>query len=270
MQCAFIDALVHPVFKLLSELLPLVDQFCIVTLNSNRAFWNSMLNQEITTSAGIIGYLKEVREPSNNKIKDEESEFDTENDEAVYDAIVDAIPGIPFNAPKAHSHSTRKLSMISMKDNLESLEDPELGAIMPSFRNKEIITASVEKKTFWYHNIEIFLRRRLENIFCQVILLVATIYALFAIDTNMAFGSKSADGIVDTFSLIVLLIFVVEMLVSIICVPKYPQFFLWLDLAACVSLLFEIDMLFGYGETPGDLSLAKASRAAKAGARAGR
>ncbi len=267
MQCAFIDALVLPVFKLLAELLPLIDDNCIRILQSNRAFWNSMQNLDIITTSKITAYLEGVRDPISEQANQEEGKNHIENDK-----LEEPIPGIPANAPKAHTHHiTRKLSMISMKDTLvKNVDDPEMGDMTKASNHIEAVESFNEKRTKFYANFELTLRGILEHHVSQGLLLVATIYALFANDVNIAVGSKYADGIVDTCTLAVLIMFVVEMIVSIICVPKYLQFFLWLDLAASVSLLFEIDLLFGYGDSPGDLSLAKASRAAKAGARAGR
>ena len=127
-----------------------------------------------------------------------------------------------------------------------------------------------ERKSCQYEKIRSGLRRLLENNVSQIMLLLATIYALFANDINLAVGTKDADKIIDGIAIFVLMAFVLEIVLSILCIPKYVQFFLWLDLAASVSLLLEIDLLIGSGDSPGELSLAKASRAAKAGARAGR
>lgn len=264
MQGAFIDALVQPVFKLLAELLPLIDSYCLTTLQSNRAFWNTMQNQGIMTTADIVAYLKGIQEPK-MEYSNEESDNTINSD-----ILEQPIPGIPDNATKAPVQSPRKLSMISMRDKISNLEDPELGEIIQQPEFEELAPPSPNKKIICFKKVESTLRRYLEHNISQTILLSATIYALFANDINVAIGSKEADGIVDTFSLFVLTIFIIEMIVSIICVPKYFHFFLWLDLAASVSLFLEIGLLFSQGDSPGELSLAKASRAAKAGARAGR
>ena len=263
MQGAFIDALVLPIFKLLAQLLPLVDEYCIKSLQSNRAFWSSMQNQDIITTEKILVYLKNIRNP-NEEYSASEKEISVKETKS----IEEPIPGIPANAPKAHSHTTRKLSLISMADSVSKFADPELGEMKAPSQEEEPEQAS--EKKYYYKSIQSKLRGLLEHNVVQIVLLVSTIYALFANDINIAFGSKEADNVIDIFSLIVLFIFVIEMIFSIICVPKYLQFFLWLDLAATISLLFEIDLLFGYDDSPGELSLAKASRAAKAGARAGR
>ena len=98
-----------------------------------------------------------------------------------------------------------------------------------------------------------------------------TIVALFANDMNLVVGNKGTDFGVEIVIFVVFVIFAIEFMTSILCVPKYTHFFLWLDLAAGVSLLLEIDFLLEMGSSStGDLSLAKASRAAKIGARAGR
>lgn len=269
MQGAFIDALVQPVFKSLSELLPLVHTKCIVPLQSNRAFWNSMQNQDIITTANVLEYLKGIRDPIKEGASSSGEGSATES--ATYlDVKVAAIPGIPANATKTYNSNTRNLSMIAMKYSAVNDDDLELGDITSSCDEDQNQTTPKTRKVIMYKNLEISLRRYLESNVSQTFLLSATIYALFASDINLTIGSKSRDDVVNAFAFIVLMIFVIEILVSIICVPKYSHFFLWLDLAASVSLLFEIDLLFGFGDSPGDLSLAKASRVAKVGARAGR
>ena len=264
MQNAFIDALVHPVFKLLAEVLPLVDDYCIKSLQSNRAFWNSMQNQDILTTTKILAYLKGIRDHTKENSSAEESE------KAFSDDFTDeAIPGIPANAVKAQFQSTRKLSLISMKEKITDPDDPEIGEVTLVMEEENSLSNG-ERKIFQSDKIRRVLRNFLEHNASQMLLLIATIYALFANDMNLAIGTKDADIIVDSISIFVLIVFVLEIILSIFCVSKYIQFFLWLDVAASVSLLLEIDLLIGSGDSPGELSLAKASRAAKAGARAGR
>ena len=225
-----------------------------------------MQNQGIITTTKVVAYLKGTRDRDPNmEYSNEESETSINSD-----ILEHPIPGIPENAPKAHTQNARKLSMISMKDKLSNLDDPELGEIIPQPDLEELVPSPTKNRIIYFRKVESTLRRCLEHNVSQTLLLSATIYALFANDINVAIGSKEADGIVDAFSLFVLIVFVVEMIVSIICVPKYFHFFLWLDLAASVSLFLEIGLLFTQGDSPGELSLAKASRAAKAGARAGR
>ena len=266
MQGAFIDALVQPVFKLLSELLPLVDEHCIKTLQSNRAFWNSMLNQEFVTTASILTYLKGIRDPR-KEYSNGENESTIDNN----DLLESPIPGIPANASKTHSQSTRKMSLISMSTKkIGNLDDLELGEVISPVEKRRPNPSFRHRKIAFFKKVQTILRRLLEHNITQIVLLAATVYALFANDINVAIGSKDADNVVDIFSLFVLFFFIIEMVASIISVPKYSHFFLWLDLAASISLILEIDLLFRYEDSPGELSIAKASRAAKAGARAGR
>ena len=124
MQGAFIDALVTPVFKLLAEFLPSVNEQCIKTLYINRAFWNNMLNQGILTTEAVISYLERghAEEESNSeRVAIEEHPVDVPDS--------DPIPGIPANAPKEFNQSTRKLSFISIKENEMNSLDPELGRL---------------------------------------------------------------------------------------------------------------------------------------------
>ncbi|EJK64065.1 hypothetical protein THAOC_15237, partial [Thalassiosira oceanica] len=107
----------------------------------------------------------------------------------------------------------------------------------------------------------------------QALTLACTIYSLFAFDLNIAVGTMNGDTIVDYVTFGVLVVFVIELCLSLACVDGYFHFFLWLDIAATISLWFEISFLLELTSGPDmgtDFALAKAGRAAKAGARAGR
>ena len=259
MQGAFIDALVTPVFKSLAELLPLVEHNCIKTLQINRAFWNSMQAQNIITTESIVTYLKNIRSNSVDSYETGDShEMNNEND-SDRRKPGGPIPGIPANAPK-EGKKQRHATIIDVASRASAAPlDPELGfASGPEEKppKEKIVYTQLKSQT----------RKFLNSTFCQIPLLLATVYALFANDLNLAFGSKDADSLIEVFTYMVLIMFILEIFLSTFCIPKYIRFFFWLDLAACISLLLEVDI----GESPGDFSLARASRAAKVGARAGR
>jgi len=275
MQGAFIDALVFPVFKLLADFLPLVTENCIKPLQINRAFWNNMQNRGITTKKDILSYLDTHQKDDilSYNLKDD---VDISSERSSPDA---PIPGIPSNAPQTPGkESVRRMSLISLNSVAYDLVDPELGE---GFDEPSTMTIRLrsprrslkETKAFCVKKMKMKMSIFLGSNLFQLTLFLATIYALFANDLHLAIGSKETDGTIDIVTFIVLLLFLVELIISIICVPKYMHFFFWLDLAASISLILEIDFLLTLGSaqgSPDQLSLAKASRAAKAGARAGR
>ena len=265
MQGAFIDALVSPVFKLLAELLPLVHTHCIDQMHVNRSFWNSMQNQNVISTHGIIAYLKGVREnvSSNEDVVDQPPHGETPG----------AIPGIPANAVKGHEHEkVRKLSLVPMQNQHVDLDDLEQGICTEKEVSKQKMFLCGKKRRNPYNQKTTtpLLSRFLNAGPVQIILLAATVLALVANDINLIFGNKDSDITVDILTLLLVVIFVVEMVLSVITVAGYTHFFLWLDLAASISLLLEINFFMETGASAGELALAKASRAAKVGARAGR
>ncbi len=274
MQGAFIDALVAPIFRLLAEFLPLINENCVKTLQINRAFWNNMQNLGIITTDDIVKHLKHLR--INEVDYNQNVPYDDGAQDRDYESSGGDIPGIPANAPKDTNQSLRKLSLISIHKKLnEDNLDPELGENQDNISSRQMSgfrgTIIIEKHNECMKKIKKYMSHILESNVFQLLAMIATIYALFANDINLIMGSKSTDHIIDVITFVVLIMFLIEIMLSIMCVEKYMQFFFWLDLAASISLLLEVDFLLAIsGESPDELSLAKAGRAAKAGARAGR
>lgn len=223
-----------------------------------------MQNQNVISTHSIIAYLKGVREnvSSNEDVLDQ----------APHGETPDAIPGIPANAVKAHENEkVRKLSLVPMQNQHVDLDDLEQGICTEKEISKQKIFLCGKKRRNSYNpKMTTLLSRFLNAGPFQILLLVATVLALVANDMNLIFGNKDSDIIVDILTLLLVAIFVVEMVVSIITVAGYTHFFLWLDLAASISLLLEINFFMETGASAGELALAKASRAARVGARAGR
>ena len=69
-----------------------------------------------------------------------------------------------------------------------------------------------QKKSTSFKKINAFI----DSTFYHLIMLAATVYALFAVDLNMAAGSKDNDEIVDIGTLFVLFLFVVEIILSLL------------------------------------------------------
>ena len=262
MQGAFIDALVNPVFKLLAELLPLVASICIKQMHINRSFWNSMQNQNIIRTEQIKKYVEEMRD----EVAHDESAINVEDHGG-------AIPGIPANA-HGEKGNVRKMSLVPLQHPNLNVDDMEQGAHLDTTLDIEVGKLSLCRKMMCNAECVSFrtnLKRFLDSGPMQILLLCSTIYALFGNDCNMIFGRKESDIYFDILTLFVLIVFLIEIILCVICVKKYSHFFLWLDLIASISLLLEINFLLNIESgSAGSLALAKAGRAAKVGARAGR
>ena len=224
-----------------------------------------MLNQSIITTENIVAYLKDVTQETS--ISEEEAE-----ESSTASDLNGAIPGIPANAMKGGSNETiRKFSLVPMQTQHINLEDLESGTLATIACKSKPKTSRWVLLNSWYQIFKRQLSIVLNAGVTQIILLIATVIALVASDMNLIFGNKGTDFGVEIVIFVVFVIFIIELIASILCVPKYAYFFLWLDLAATISLLLEIDFLLESGSSStSDLALAKASRAAKIGAKAGR
>ena len=267
MQGAFIDAIVMPVFKLLAEFLPHVKDQCIKSLQLNRAFWNSLANKGILKSKDITAYLEREVTLSATTINCEGAGVGDESDGASNSSehidegedssstepmdLNQPIPGIPSNALQA-SPDGRRVSLISLPHgsahNLHGGDDPELGmggadGSTTSKSKKRRRKSLKDQLKVCLRSIKAKMTAILESHSFQIIMMLATIYALFASDLSLVAGNVDTDKTVDAVSFIVLIMLFGEMCSSAICIPKYTHFYFWLDLAATVSLFLEIDFL---------------------------
>lgn len=228
MQVAFIDAVVQPVFKLFSDFLPLVEGQCLKPLLQNREFWQSMLHRTTIKTDEIKVFL--------DNEKKEDSDVDESNDDGnsiksgEYDAAVEPIPGIPADATK-DSSPLRRMSVISLNADTKRLFDPEVGI---KFDDKKLISVHNFNQGV-FQAIQNGMKMALTSTVFQTLAFVATIYGLFASDLNSALGNKEGDFAMDVTTLVVLIVFVFELLMSLVCVPTYFHFFFWLDLVATIS-----------------------------------
>lgn len=112
---------------------------------------------------------------------------------------------------------------------------------------------------------------------------VLTVYALFGDDLRLWATEKSTDVTFYILSLLALIVFVVELFVTILGQPYYfdlsvwprfalPSFYFWLDLAATGSMVPDVMPLFVTENTKQESSsdALKAGKASRAGTRAGR
>ena len=262
MQGAFIDAVVQPVFKLFADFLPLVEGQCLKPLLQNRAFWQSMLHRTTIKTDEIKVFLDHEEKDDSDV---DESHDDGNSIKSSDDAAVEPIPGIPADATKDNS-PLRRMSVISLNADTKRLFDPEVGI---KFDDKKRIAVHNSNRGVFQalHNGT---KKVLISTIFQTLAFVATIYGLFASDLSSALGNKDGDFVMDVATLVVFIVFVFELLMSLVCVPTYFHFFFWLDLAAMISMYFEIGFFSQSSGLGSNLALAKAGRAAKAGARAGR
>jgi hypothetical protein len=124
-------------------------------------------------------------------------------------------------------------------------------------------------KTVLAHYLELLLEYNAFN----VVMVVATVFVLFAEELNMWVLPKSADTPIGALVFACLILFVIEFLANTIARPQLNfKFFWWLDLLAIVSLIPSAIELFEPGAALStiDFALARAGRAARASTRAGR
>lgn len=106
-----------------------------------------------------------------------------------------------------------------------------------------------------------------------VFMLLLTLWALFGTDIQAMVAPKSADGTYEIVSILLFVIFMLELIVNSVTQEKYfGSFFFWLDLVAAVSMLLDVELVRDelFGDQEQDLTVARAGRAARAGTRAGR
>lgn len=70
---------------------------------------------------------------------------------------------------------------------------------------------------------------------------VFTIYALFGDDARILSSTKSADNVFDAFTLMSMVIFAVEIGMTLYVDKKYKwSFFFWLDVISTISLILDL------------------------------
>lgn len=85
------------------------------------------------------------------------------------------------------------------------------------------------------------LEKFLDSKFFQIIINVMTVYALFADDIRSAFLPKSVDNGFDSITIVCMVLFTIEIILSVITKEKYfNSFFFWLDIISTISLIFDL------------------------------
>ena len=93
-----------------------------------------------------------------------------------------------------------------------------------------------------YNLMKIKVRTFLDSIAFILIMLVITLFVLFASDLQSAILPSSIDDFFNTIQLICLFLFIIELLLAILFLDNYNlTFYFWLDLISTLSLVIEIN-----------------------------
>lgn len=85
----------------------------------------------------------------------------------------------------------------------------------------------------------------LDSSFMIIVMLIATMFVLFASDIKLAALRTRVDYTFNVISLVCFGLFILEILLASYADEKYPfSFFFWLDLIATISIIQEIDWIF--------------------------
>ena len=139
----------------------------------------------------------------------------------------------------------------SSSSKSESKEDEEE-------EDKPIIQSECQKKTIAF----------IDSWQWGIFMTIVTIYTLFFDDIRVVFIPKVADDAFFTITTVCFLLFLFEIILSSIYIPKYWMgFFFWLDVLSTVSMLFDLgwimDNVNNASQADSASSLAKSSRAAR-------
>lgn len=190
--------------------------------------------------------------------------------------------------PKDKSFENKKLSFdkeISIEDSEEKSKHSELEGNIEDFKQKENdnkkksdvinIKPKAAKKPAWKKRIE----EVLDSIYWTIFFTTLTVYALFSDDLKMIFTTKDADGIFSILTIIVLILFALELVLASIAQDEYfLKFFFWLDFISIFSMLLDIHWVYeaildaisseNSARAKSAANIAKAGRGARIGSRA--
>ena len=113
-----------------------------------------------------------------------------------------------------------------------------------------------------------WMQRIISHVAFQIMLNALTIYTLFSDDIRVIFFRLNSDNAFDWITCISLVLFVVEIIFSCYAIEGYwKSFFMYLDIISTISLVLDIQFLFGdlFSESESVDSGAKVAQGAKAG-----
>lgn len=116
---------------------------------------------------------------------------------------------------------------------------PEVGAKSKSLPSQDKLKEAQEKML-----LKKKLNAFIDHSAVQVLTTTLSIYALFGDDIRVVAFNKHADLTFDVLTIIALVVFSVEIVISFMAKPEYRfGFFFWLDLISTVSLILDLQML---------------------------
>mmetsp|Transcript_363 Transcript_363/g.671 ORF Transcript_363/g.671 Transcript_363/m.671 type:complete len:209 (+) Transcript_363:810-1436(+) len=136
-----------------------------------------------------------------------------------------------------------------------------------------------EVSTYNYSDFKKTLEAFLNHSLVQAFMTIITIYALMGDDLRLLLFPKSTDNTFTGLTSLSLVMFLFELILSSLAKQDYfNSFFFWLDLFSTISLVTDIqpamDLIFGSNDEASEqsdaVSLARASRGARIGTKAGR
>ena len=84
----------------------------------------------------------------------------------------------------------------------------------------------------------------LKSIGFQIFITLLAIFSLFSDDIRIAAFDQEADLTFDVIHIILIVIFLIEMVLSLIAIEEYRlSFFFFLDLISTLSILLDISMI---------------------------
>jgi hypothetical protein len=125
------------------------------------------------------------------------------------------------------------------------IEDPEDSVPLTpeEIAERKLAAKKARKKRILKWRLEF--GKKLDGAFYNVVMLLATVYALFAQDLLYLALPKSADGAWGVMTAICFGLFVLDLVLSCIGKPGYfASLFFWLDLLATISLLPDIPFVW--------------------------
>lgn len=90
------------------------------------------------------------------------------------------------------------------------------------------------------HSQKTPMHRFIDNPKIQLLLLIVTLYSLFADDYRVLASGKKLDVIYDVFTILCLSIFTIEILIAAIWKPLYAKsYYFYLDIISTASLILD-------------------------------
>ena len=106
--------------------------------------------------------------------------------------------------------------------------------MIPSSKNSKESIFTIEK-------FKSLLERTINNNYTMAFITMLTIFCLFGDDCRTAFVSKDYDLVFNIISIICIVIFSLEIIISIVVKPDYYlSFFFWLDLVSALSIMLDL------------------------------